>query len=158
MHARIQIQLVFHPCSLLYGGEDQSKYCWILLLVRPFHSRPLHLMPSHGHFMSLHTVLTPQLRPCPSSVSLLFLCFCNIPTGIRSTSPANLIRLLTKPPVKPISFITSFILFLSTVFVLAIIQAQLFSQLCSFIRLVYQHILYGCTLLEACSICIPLST
>ena len=131
------------PCSLLYRGEGQVKYCRATLSVLSFHSflsaaPSLHLSSSPDLLMSLltqssHLSCGLPLFLRPFSTSALF---ARLLASILTKWPAHLILLLTNLPVRlhciPTSFLRSFILLLSTLFVLVIRRTRLFSQTCSF--------------------------
>ena len=91
-----------------------------------FHPPPIFSYPS-SHSPPISAVAFPF------STSALF---ASLPASILTKWPAHLILFLTNLPVRlyciPTSFLRSFILLLSILFVLVIQRTQLFSQTCSF--------------------------
>ena len=84
---------------------------------------PSFILPRHSHIPP-HRVLPSQRWPSPFPASFIL-----------TKWPAHLILLLTNLPLRlhciPTSFLRSFIVLLSTLFVLVIRRTQLFSQTCS---------------------------
>ena len=135
------------PCSLLYMtvGQVELQYCWTTVSVLSFHSvlsaaPSLHLSCSPylltsllAQYSHLSCGLPLFLLPWYFSTSALF---ASLPASILTKWPAHLIRLLANLPDRlhciPTSFLRSFILLLSTLFVLVIRRTQLFSHTCNF--------------------------
>ena len=145
MYVHNYILCVLPPCSLLYRGEGQVKYCRATLSVLSFHSflsAAPSLYLSSSPIFSYPSSRTPPISPVafpfscvldlfPPQLSLLVCLHSSLPSGLPMSSCFSQIFLLGCIASQPFSSGRSSF-FLSTLFVLVIRRTQLFSQTYSF--------------------------